>query len=95
MPDLPHTISFLPRSRLLNSVLALLQALTNISPSLASMVKFHEPEFAKFESHSVEWHNRVAGLGATGLSISPCLVRMGAVGAGTLHTHMLADADHA
>lgn len=65
-------------------MLALLQELQKISPSLASMVKVHDPEFVKFEAHSMEWKNHFAGLGATGLSVSPCLVRMGAVGTGTL-----------
>ena len=68
-----------------NSTLALLQVLNDISPSLASTVKFHEPEFVKVEGHSVEWHNHLVGLGGTGLSVNPCLVRLGAVGASTLH----------
>ena len=57
------------------------QTLFDISLSLASLVDLHEPDFVKFVATSFENHRHLAGLGAWGLEVNPCLVRLGTTGA--------------
>lgn len=57
------------------------QTLSAVSPSLASLVKLHEPQFVRFEGHSVDYDRHLAGLSASGVEVNPCLVRLGANGA--------------
>ncbi|KAK9841746.1 hypothetical protein WJX81_000306 [Elliptochloris bilobata] len=56
-------------------------ALSSISTSLADLVNIHDPSFVRFEGESLEYHKHAAGMGATGLEVNPCLMRLGLVGA--------------
>ena len=70
--DWPVLLSFLAERSLPDlTPTALPQTLFDVSPSLASLVNLHEPEFIKFEADSFEYHRHLAGLGASGLEVNP------------------------
>ncbi len=80
--DLPVLLSFHAERSLPDlTPTGLPQTLFEISPSLASLVDLHEPQFIKFEPESFKYHRHLAGLGASGLEVNPCLVRLGTTGA--------------
>jgi len=57
------------------------QEVEKLSPALGGLIHLHEPEFVKVHGTSVAIHHHLAGVGATGLDVQPCLVRLGAAGA--------------
>ena len=57
------------------------QAVTKLSPALGSLITFHDPEWVKVKGTSVTYHKHLAGVGATGIDVQPCLVRLGTAGA--------------
>ncbi len=52
-----------------------------LSPTLGGLIKLHDPAFVKIKGSSISYHKHLGGVGATGVDVQPCLVRLGTAGA--------------